>query len=32
MTAILNWRKPIVLRGEGRDLTKIKFPKSMTEL
>lgn len=32
ITDIINWRKPIVLRGEGRDRTFIKFPKSMTDL
>ncbi|KAI8466265.1 MAG: hypothetical protein J3K34DRAFT_460951 [Monoraphidium minutum] len=32
ITSVLNWRKPIVMRGEGRDATRIRFPKSMTDL
>jgi hypothetical protein len=30
--AVLNWRKPIVLRGEGKDKTRLLFPKSLTDL
>lgn len=29
---VLNWRKPIVLRGEGRNRTRLLFPKSLTDL
>ena len=32
LTAVINWRKPIVLRGEGKDKTRLKFPKSLTDL
>jgi hypothetical protein len=32
ITDILEWRKPLVLRGEGRDKTRLRFPKSMTDL
>ncbi|GBF90605.1 hypothetical protein Rsub_03177 [Raphidocelis subcapitata] len=30
--SVINWRKPIVLRGEGKDKTFLKFPKSLTDL
>jgi hypothetical protein len=32
ITDIIEWRKPLVLRGEGRDKTRLRFPKSMTDL
>lgn len=30
--SVINWRKPIVIRGDGRGKTILKFPKSLTEL
>ena len=29
---VVSWRKPLVLRGEGRDKTRLLFPKSLTDL
>ncbi|KAF8072832.1 hypothetical protein HT031_000492 [Scenedesmus sp. PABB004] len=32
LTSVINIRKPLVLRGEGRDRTVLRFPKSLTDL
>ncbi|KIY99225.1 hypothetical protein MNEG_8737, partial [Monoraphidium neglectum] len=32
ITAVLAWRKPIVLRGAGAGRTVLRFPKSLTDL
>jgi hypothetical protein len=32
ITSVINWRKPIILRGEGKDKTRLRFPKSLTDL
>eukprot|EP00879_Flechtneria_rotunda_P032519 GHRR01035736.1.p1 GENE.GHRR01035736.1~~GHRR01035736.1.p1 ORF type:complete len:835 (+),score=148.35 GHRR01035736.1:180-2684(+) len=32
LTSVINIRKPIILRGEGRSKTVLRFPKSLTDL
>jgi hypothetical protein len=29
---VINWRKPIIIRGEGRGRTILRWPKSLTDL
>lgn len=32
LTSVINWRKPIIIRGEGRSRTILRWPKSLTDL
>jgi hypothetical protein len=32
LTAVINFRKSIIIRGEGRSRTYLKFPKSLSDL